>query len=510
MRKILLLISILLLQYVLTSSVLFAQSSYGSMYLATQSAQISVSGWTSVTGFTSGELSSDWTVNNSEFTKSSSSPSAIYLVSFSYSFSSNITGNMGVGISINGANPSAVSATRYLANNDVGNVSASGYLTLNASDKLTFKINPLSSAGLRSIAGSITIVKVEDISAYNSYAEMGFYNNATSLSINQSYVDLTNTAPGYTSSNWQNWSQSSGVLTAGTGSAGTYLVSASFSFNGSASTAYTLGVSKNNSNPASIVGSRMISNNNDIGNVAVWGILTIAEGDYIKLKVLADGNKNLTVEYCRIYLTKIDGGTRGSDPISYASMINNNALPTPITLTSATDNQITGYSNDNTNSFWSYSANQLSPSGISAGYYRVNYFISYSTSAKADVTFKVKNDGSEILQLTGRRSTSNGDRGALAGNGIILISKATDKLSMFANPTEQVNLSVYQSRLSLSRIEKTSDDPLPVELSSFSASILGSAVKLNWKTATEVNNYGFEVERYAQSLSAKRGRRLDL
>jgi hypothetical protein len=43
---------------------------------------------------------------------------------------------------------------------------------------------------------------------------------------------------------------------------------------------------------------------------------------------------------------------------------------------------------------------------------------------------------------------------------------------------------------------------LPVELSSFSASVVGNAVRLNWKTETEVNNYGFEIERYA--LSAER------
>jgi photosystem II stability/assembly factor-like uncharacterized protein len=46
------------------------------------------------------------------------------------------------------------------------------------------------------------------------------------------------------------------------------------------------------------------------------------------------------------------------------------------------------------------------------------------------------------------------------------------------------------------------DSPLPVELSSFSASIIGSTVKLNWSTETEINNYGFEIERYA--LSAER------
>lgn len=40
-----------------------------------------------------------------------------------------------------------------------------------------------------------------------------------------------------------------------------------------------------------------------------------------------------------------------------------------------------------------------------------------------------------------------------------------------------------------------SDDPLPVELTSFTAKVNGSQVTLNWQTATEVNNYGFTVEK---------------
>lgn len=36
---------------------------------------------------------------------------------------------------------------------------------------------------------------------------------------------------------------------------------------------------------------------------------------------------------------------------------------------------------------------------------------------------------------------------------------------------------------------------LPVELTSFSATTIGSTVKLSWNTATEVNNYGFDIER---------------
>jgi hypothetical protein len=36
---------------------------------------------------------------------------------------------------------------------------------------------------------------------------------------------------------------------------------------------------------------------------------------------------------------------------------------------------------------------------------------------------------------------------------------------------------------------------IPVELTSFTASVIGNEVTLNWRTATEVNNYGFQVEK---------------
>lgn len=42
-------------------------------------------------------------------------------------------------------------------------------------------------------------------------------------------------------------------------------------------------------------------------------------------------------------------------------------------------------------------------------------------------------------------------------------------------------------------------EPLPVELASLTASTVNGNVKLSWQTATEVNNYGFEIERSAVS-----------
>ncbi|HMN17711.1 MAG TPA: T9SS type A sorting domain-containing protein [Ignavibacteriaceae bacterium] len=40
-----------------------------------------------------------------------------------------------------------------------------------------------------------------------------------------------------------------------------------------------------------------------------------------------------------------------------------------------------------------------------------------------------------------------------------------------------------------------SSDPLPVELTSFSATKIGKDIKLTWNTSTEINNFGFEIER---------------
>lgn len=45
------------------------------------------------------------------------------------------------------------------------------------------------------------------------------------------------------------------------------------------------------------------------------------------------------------------------------------------------------------------------------------------------------------------------------------------------------------------KFEFLSETPLPVELAGFTAYAKGNVVELNWRTAIEVNNYGFEIER---------------
>lgn len=56
----------------------------------------------------------------------------------------------------------------------------------------------------------------------------------------------------------------------------------------------------------------------------------------------------------------------------------------------------------------------------------------------------------------------------------------------------QGNFSVFQLKY---------EDPIPVELISFTAQAIDNKVKLNWSTATELNNQGFEIQRKISSAT---------
>jgi hypothetical protein len=51
------------------------------------------------------------------------------------------------------------------------------------------------------------------------------------------------------------------------------------------------------------------------------------------------------------------------------------------------------------------------------------------------------------------------------------------------------------STLQLDDVKLSGNDPLPIELSSFTARVINNNVVLNWQTATETDNYGFDIER---------------
>ncbi|MGD8782323.1 MAG: T9SS type A sorting domain-containing protein [Ignavibacteria bacterium] len=67
------------------------------------------------------------------------------------------------------------------------------------------------------------------------------------------------------------------------------------------------------------------------------------------------------------------------------------------------------------------------------------------------------------------------------------------KLDKNSGSTGTIDMGAYEYQVGA--------DPLPVELISFTASVHESSVILNWQTATEVNNYGFEIERNTPLVS---------
>ncbi len=85
-------------------------------------------------------------------------------------------------------------------------------------------------------------------------------------------------------------------------------------------------------------------------------------------------------------------------------------------------------------------------------------------------------------------------RGGVSGNLTSCLYTGYNVANDFSTPLE-----------SATPIQNSGSSTLPVELSSFSVVTLNNGVKLNWQTETEVNNYGFEIERKAGSLQSSVG-----
>jgi hypothetical protein len=81
----------------------------------------------------------------------------------------------------------------------------------------------------------------------------------------------------------------------------------------------------------------------------------------------------------------------------------------------------------------------------------------------------------------------------------LTIIPGTNAIGLFQNHSNDPLTGVVNNQI-LTAPENLNSIPLPVELSSFAAKMYEQdKVKLNWKTQTEVNNYGFDVERQANN-----------
>lgn len=81
-----------------------------------------------------------------------------------------------------------------------------------------------------------------------------------------------------------------------------------------------------------------------------------------------------------------------------------------------------------------------------------------------------------------------------AVNTSLTIINATNAIGQFENHSNDPRTGIIINQ-PLTAPENIGSIPFPVELSSFTASVKESLVDLKWQTATEVDNYGFKIER---------------
>jgi hypothetical protein len=131
-------------------------------------------------------------------------------------------------------------------------------------------------------------------------------------------------------------------------------------------------------------------------------------------------------------------------------------------------------------------------SGIAAAISRTYKFTNLNTSGRnitIQFPWKSKEDnGCDLTRLQVWR---------LNGSTWTLLQNASGQTTFNASATRSITVLTNDGgTFYISDV----NNPLPVRLISLSANANGSSVTLNWQTATEVNNYGFEVERALTAL----------
>ncbi|MDP4174651.1 MAG: T9SS type A sorting domain-containing protein [Bacteroidota bacterium] len=84
------------------------------------------------------------------------------------------------------------------------------------------------------------------------------------------------------------------------------------------------------------------------------------------------------------------------------------------------------------------------------------------------------------------------------GTTNLTIDPATNAIGLFQDHSNSLLNGIILDVQNLN-IEDATDIPLPITLTNFTANQSGNTIKLNWETATEVDNYGFQIERKSPS-----------
>ncbi len=122
--------------------------------------------------------------------------------------------------------------------------------------------------------------------------------------------------------------------------------------------------------------------------------------------------------------------------------------------------------------------------------------ISYNTPPYSSLAAKrINSDGNVLWNI--EFNTSKGPRYPQMiydGNGGVIVAFLDEEVSSSSND-------IYASKINSAGELGGDDIPLPVELISFTGIAKDSYIDLNWSTSTEINNYGFEIEKSVKDKS---------
>ncbi|MCJ7802219.1 MAG: T9SS type A sorting domain-containing protein, partial [Candidatus Marinimicrobia bacterium] len=136
-------------------------------------------------------------------------------------------------------------------------------------------------------------------------------------------------------------------------------------------------------------------------------------------------------------------------------------------------------------------------------YYEAGY-LQNNGSASSELAYKLSptystDDGVIAGNLDLRVAYSSDNRATWNGIGPLdHVTDLTNVPTTIASDSLDPNISISTGTsifISLARAAGTTTNPLPVELTSFSANLSGNNIMLSWTTATELNNKGFEIEK---------------
>ncbi len=506
MKKVNILLSLLFFFYLN----LFA-TDYASMYIANGSTDL-ISGTLSagstlqITGYSTMNTSSNWSMSSSSLVPTSSATGA-YMLRYTLSFTST-QGLWTVDVYKNGVKMTDFTMKRKnsdASGTDVGNISACGFINISSSsDNITLKVScDVDATQFTPVHSQISLLPIA-LSTSPVVGEMYIEDNTTTQTVGTSWTGISNFSSG---ENLSGFTYSSSQLTLASSEGGYYFVTLSTSFNASGPNDYSFGLSINGATPDKVLLKRRISGNADYGNAVANGIVYLSGDDVVSVKCMADASgRTMDVVDADITLLKINM----ANSTNYGNMvITNNSSYNNIPSDTWTKEE---YFSDGSfgNSDWTFTNSSLEPSSSAIGFYFINFNSAVTYVDAEDVGHYIYpkvaifvNDvkqGNLICQRKLQKKDHD-DYGSISGTGFIRIESTSDVITMRLYSENGKDFLTLDANVNLFKL--SSDDNLPINLSYFDAEIYDDFIKLQWTTEAELNNDFFSIERSYDNISYK-------